>query len=38
MWDLKLPAAPVDDGVAVAADGTCVLALKDGSVIHVGSR
>lgn len=36
MWDVNLPAAPVDDGLAVASDGTCVVALKNGSVLRIG--
>jgi outer membrane protein assembly factor BamB len=38
MWDVNLPAAPVDDGLAVASDGTCVVALKNGSIVRVGAK
>jgi hypothetical protein len=33
---VKLPAVPVDDGLAVAADGTCVVALKNGDILRIG--
>jgi outer membrane protein assembly factor BamB len=36
MWEVKLPAAPVDDGLAVASDGTCIMALKNGSILGIG--
>ena len=37
LWQVDLPAAPVYNGLAVAADGTCVVALKDGTVVAIGA-
>ena len=38
MWEVNLPAAPVDDGLAVASDGTCIVALKNGSILRIGAK
>ncbi len=36
LWDLKLPGRPVYGGMAIAGDGSIVLALLDGTLITVG--
>ncbi|MFZ5831367.1 MAG: PQQ-binding-like beta-propeller repeat protein [Planctomycetota bacterium] len=36
MWEVKLPSAPVADGLAVASDGTCIVALKHGTILGIG--
>ena len=38
LWELKLPANPIQNGLAVAANGRIVLALRNGDVICVGER
>lgn len=37
LWQVALPATPVYNGLAVAADGTCVVALKDGTLVAIGA-
>jgi hypothetical protein len=37
LWSLPLPAEPLRNGIAVAADGTVVLALRDGTLMAVRS-
>jgi outer membrane protein assembly factor BamB len=37
IWELPLPAAPVYDGLAVAAGGSIIVALRDGSVLSIGA-
>jgi hypothetical protein len=36
LWELKLPARPVYNGIAIAPDGSIVLTLVDGRVVKVG--
>jgi outer membrane protein assembly factor BamB len=37
LWALELPAAPVHNGLVVAADGRIVVALRDGRVVCAAS-
>jgi len=36
LWEVELPAGPVHDGLAVAADGRVIVALRDGTVLCIG--
>ena len=36
LWSVPLPEEPLYDGLAIAADGTIVLALRDGTLMGVG--
>jgi outer membrane protein assembly factor BamB len=38
LWALELPDAPVHSGLAIAADGRIVVALRDGRVLCVANR
>ena len=37
LWSIPLPAEPLRNGIAIAANGTVVLALRDGTLMAVGS-
>jgi hypothetical protein len=38
MWEVDLPSVPLHDGLAVAADGSVVVALRDGSILCVRGK
>jgi hypothetical protein len=38
LWQITLPGTPIHDGLAVAADGTVVVQLLDGTVVAVPSE
>jgi hypothetical protein len=35
MWSVPLPSEPLFNGLAIAADGTVIVTLRDGSVMGV---
>ena len=35
LWDAPLPSEPVLNGIAIAADGTVLVALRDGALVCV---
>jgi hypothetical protein len=37
MWEIDLPSVPLHDGLAIAADGRVVVALRDGSVLCISA-
>jgi hypothetical protein len=38
MWEIDLPSAPLHDGLAIAADGRVVVALRDGAVLCISAN
>ncbi len=37
LWEMELPANAIHDGLAVASDGSIILALEDGRILRIGA-
>ena len=38
MWEADMPSVPLHDGLAVARDGSVLVALRDGRILCVGGK